>query len=289
MWNSLAAAGLAAAAALSPARAVADEAPVLRFLGSVPIADRAAGFDEPSGLALLADGRAFLSVSDDSHALYTLAPDGRLADRLKLAKRIDGLEGVALDAVGQRVLMVREEARELVTLDLGDGAKVRRFPLERMAGFAAMASLWPAGEDTDGLEGITVVPGADRVVVLKENAPRLMMDLSADLSTIRSAMILSADLGFLDDDTGDDRLDVSGIAHDPVRDAFWISSDTGRRVFLFDPAAGRAIGYPLVWLDGDRRREVHNAEGVALSAHGTRLFIVNDDGAESRLFEYAVE
>ena len=82
--------------------------------------------------------------------------------------------------------------------------------------------------------------------------------------------------------------DVSGLTVDPFRDGLWIVSDKGRAVHFLPDGGDPPESKTLVWRDGDRLRPLENAEGVALSPDGRSLFVVTDDGRNSRLVQYSI-
>jgi uncharacterized protein YjiK len=264
------------------------DAPVLRLQDMRKIAERTQGFSEPSGLALSADGTGYWSVSDDSAAIYWLAPDGRLVPGLALAARVSDLEGVAEDKARNRLLAVSEDRAEIVAIGLEDGL-LSRHPIVRMAGFDRISALFGAVGSNNGLEGITVDTTADEIVVVKENGPRLLIRISADLSRILGVTALTGARGFVCDGADDVTLDVSDITHDAARKSFWILSDAGACVFLFDPATGQAAGTALPGSVNHPDRRLKNAEGIALNSDGSAMRIVTDDGKESQLAIFAID
>jgi uncharacterized protein YjiK len=266
-----------------PLSASADGA--LRFLERTKIADKKAGLSEPSGLARAADG-GFWAVSDDAPDLLGLTEKGEVDGARRLPANADDLEGVAADPARGRLLAVAERTAEIVVVDLSDG-RVESRPLAGMEGYDGFASAFR--DPNDGLEGIAVHSETGAVFVVKERGPRLLLELTPDLDRIRGALNLSAEIGFVDDETGDDTLDVSGLAFDPGRGALWIVSDTGARAFLLDLGALTARSWPLVRNDKADAKRIKNAEGVALSADGSVLYVLTDDGGKSRLYRYAIE
>lgn len=262
--------------------------PTIRFLESDRIADKSQGFSEPSGLSLTEDGQHFLSVSDDTAALFLLDPDGTLRQRQDLALNSSDLEGVALDTAGKRILAVSEGTASIVVIDAKSG-DVDEIALSDIDGYKQAKRSFKKSDPNDGLEGIAVDAKRDRVFILKEKRPRVLLELSADLTKILRVTELTSDLGFADDDQSDRKLDVSGLAIDAPTGCLWIVSDKAERLFLFDPAGDNpAQSYPLDWLDDAKPRAIKNAEGIAHQAETDRLYIVNDKGKASRLFTFEV-
>lgn len=276
---------LAAAAVLA---ATAAEADGPRFLESVRIANKAAGLWEPSGLALAADGRGFWTVSDDAPRILFIGLDGRVDRARSIAVDAEDLEGVTEDPARGRLLAVSESGAEIIAVAVANGA-VTRHPLAAMVGWEAAPAALRESDPRDGLEGVAVEAATGNVFVIKERAPRLLLELTPDLAHIRGALPLDAARGFADDEVGDDRLDVSGLAIDAGRGGLWIVSDTGARAFLLDLGTLQARSWPLLDGGGRKAKRIRNAEGVALSPDGAVLSVVTDDGERSRLYRYAIE
>lgn len=256
----------------------------IRFHDSAHIAVEDEGMTETSGLAFSEDGKHLWTVSDNVGRVFLLGLDGDLKPSHSIEIGSSGLEGIAEDGGRERLLAVREERMEIVEVSLRDH-KAQAFPLQEMSGFDTVAAAFANSSPNDGLEGITVDPGSGMVFVLKEKAPRMLIGISPDLTRIESALVLSSDLGFVSPSAEDADLDVAGLDFDPVRKAFWIVSDTGEAVYLFDPTKPPAKAWSL--LHGDN--PVHNAEGIALVQGGSQLAIVTDDGKDSRLLTYGIE
>jgi len=263
--------------------------PKLVFVATGKISDQSMEFDEPSGLTFSATGSGLVSVSDNSGALYISSTEGKTLERIDLGKKMDGLEGVEQDRETGRILLVREDSTEIIEVWPDGRSAPARHPLAEMAGYAAIADAFANADSNDGLEGIALVPETGTIILAKEKNPRMLIEVTNDLRTIRGALYLSADLGFVGGKLDDSTLDVSGLAYDATRKAIWITSDTGERVFLFDPVTRRALWYPLFWMDQQQQRVLQNAEGVAVSEDGKRLFVVTDDGKDSRYVEYTID
>ena len=255
----------------------------LVFLSSEKVFDAAIGFTEPSGLGLASEG-GFWSVSDNSANLFRLDDTGK---KLRAEERpvASDLEGIAEDTDRQRLLAVQEDTTEILLIE---GERVSRIALLSLAG-ADQLNQFFASDGNDGLEGITVEPDTGTVFVLKERAPRLLIEISSDLTTIRRAIRLSRENGFAPVHGSAENFDVSGITWDARRNGFWIVSDTGRAIFFFRAHDLYAQGWALREAHGDTFRAVENAEGVALGPDGTVLHVVTDDKDHSRFLTYRID
>ncbi|MDV7141098.1 SdiA-regulated domain-containing protein [Tropicimonas sp. TH_r6] len=262
--------------------------PSVRFLKSDRISSKTLGYSEPSGLSLGVEADTLLSVSDDMSALFLLDLDGAQGTPPQASFEVDDLEGIALDPVGNRILAVSEAMNGLLVVDAQSGAATQ-VSLKDMAGYVTVKRDFKTSDPNDGLEGIAVDPQRERIFLLKEKRPRLLLEISMDLTEIRRVTELTPALGFVDDDESDHDLDVSGLSVDAATGCLWIVSDRARRLFLFGPDGDSpARSYPLEWLDGKKRREISHAEGIAQDAQAERLYIVNDDGKASRLFNFEI-
>jgi uncharacterized protein YjiK len=284
---------LRALAALIPvactAPAAAQVADVtLSEIDTIRIADRSRDFTETSGLALAPDGRHYWAVSDDTTTLFLLTERGKLKPGQSLAIAVDGLEGLAPGPDANRFLAVREDTSEVVSIDLSDGS-LTVHPLGDMDGFPGIADVFGPLRSNNGLEGVTYDPDRNEVLVVKEAHPRLLLRLSADLSTILGATGLTAADGFACAGTADANLDVSDILYDPTRKIVWLLSDTGACLQIADPATGKIIGRPK-GKDADvPLRLPKNPEGLALNSTGTELRIVTDNDKDSRMMILSIE
>ena len=258
----------------------------LRYLDSKSVVSRKDGLKEPSGLGLSADGKHFWTVADNASRVFRIGLDGKLDRAATIKIELSGPEGITEDAARNRLIVVSENKSEIIQINLRNGA-AQRFVLRRLRGYAKKGLLFSRWGLNNGIEGVTVEPTTGAVFLLKEKSPRLILELLPDLTQIRSSLQLTAEMGFVDDRVNDDRLDVSGVAYDSQRRAFWIVSDTAKRLFLFDPRTNTASSWPLT--TGDSGKRLPNAEGVALSKDGSVIYVISDDGGRSRLVSYAIE
>ena len=257
----------------------------LKMLQSDKIVAKAHNLREPSGLALAVDGTHLWTVSDNTSEVFLIDLDGDLKPTHTIEADLSDPEGITLDMPRHRLIAVNEETMDIVVVDLTDGTSTT-IALETIEGFQSVADFFQASDTGDGLEGITSIPETGAVFLIKEKKPRLMIELTADLARITGALVLTADMGFADKDVDDADLDVSGLSYDAGRGAFWITSDTGKRMFLFDPVTRMAKSWTLK--TGSKGKRLPNAEGVALSQNGDILFVVTDDKSKSRLIRFAV-
>ncbi|NDW45284.1 SdiA-regulated domain-containing protein [Ruegeria sp. PrR005] len=256
----------------------------LSLVKSREIAEPSIGFSEPSGLSTAADG-GFWSVSDNVARLFRLDHKGRPGKPDDLSAEPQ-LEGIAEDMPRQRLLMVREDTTEI--LSLAPDGTLTRFRLLALPGAEGLAAHFQADEN-NGLEGITVDPETGAVLLVKERRPRLLIELAPDLSRVVRIQEMSAAMGFVSAAAQDDRLDLSGLAWDARRKGVWITSDTGQAVFFLDLSSMTARGWALMDADKKKLHPVSNAEGVALSSKGDVLHVVTDDGKKSRLLTYRID
>ena len=176
-----------------------------------------------------------------------------------------------------------------MSLDPDDPGQATLHLLSEMPGFDAFLSISDGDPKRLSPEGLAVDRKSGAVLVANERDPRVLIEVAPGLDRIVDVTLLSEELGFVCRNASDAELDISGLAHDAGRDGLWITSDTGKCVFFWDGSARPARHFDLAWLDGGAIRTVDNAEGVALGPDGGSLYVVTDDGKESRLFMYGIE
>jgi len=254
----------------------------LTFLARHGIEDVA----EPSGLALASDCDGLWTISDDKNEIFKLDLEGKANDDESFMVPVEGLEGITLDHSGDFLLVVEEDSNEILKFELANGAIVDRRRLDQTTGFDQVAGAFAQDGGNKGLEGIAWNGESGTFFVLKEGEPGLLLEISADLGTIRNHRMLDGQNGFRDPDLDSDEIDFSGIFYDPGRGAFWIVSDQAKRLFLYDWMGNTVVqSAPLGYgKDGDYR-EIKKAEGVAVDPKSKRLYVVSDDEARLYVFD----
>lgn len=124
----------------------------------------------------------------------------------------------------------------------------------------------------DPSPAISAAAHRSRFFLLKEKNPGLLIEVSADLRTIRACQTLTYN-----------GADYSDVSYDPVRRKFWIVSDEASSLALYDwSSASRVQGWGLGY---------DNGEGVAFNPATSQLFIVTDNGGgqASYLYVYKVQ
>jgi uncharacterized protein YjiK len=119
-----------------------------------------------------------------------------------------------------------------------------------------------------------------------ERQPGLVLAISPELDEIRKAIALKAQVGFVSPHADDEDLDDSGLAWSRRTRTLWLVSDTGRRIFLLDPKPDHARAIDLTYRHKDETKTIKNAEGIALDEGNDRLYVLTDDGKDSRMFVF---
>lgn len=260
----------------------------LTCLERLRIEDKAAGLTEPSGLALAHGGDGLWTVSDDTNRVFRLGLDGKLDKARSFKLRDKGLEGITGDDTGRFLFTVCEETNEVIKLGIVERDEADRRPLAGMDGFDAIKPYFiDDAEDNKGLEGITWNADTGTLFTLKEGDPGLLIEVSPDLDTILSHVLLGRHNGFIDPRENGEKVDYSGICYAADRKAFWIVSHKARRLFLYSRADDRVIhAAALGYVKNGRFKGVKQAEGVAFDPASSRLYVVCD--TEARLYVYDI-
>ena len=244
--------------------------------------DRKRGLTEPSGLSVARDGSSLWTVSDDTKRIFRISLHGKILEGGVAKVKARGLEGIAAHPGRDLLLAVQEEANRILELDAGTGRRLRSVQLADLEGFGPLAPSFDAGAN-NGLEGVAFSADGSRVFVLKESDPVLLIELDPGLERIVDNRRLGPDRGF--GSTSERALDASGLAPDRDPDYFWIGSDRGRRVFLYDWNLDRVVASaPLP--ESAAGRPLQKPEGVAYVAATDMLYAVSDKTA--RLYVYRV-
>ena len=258
----------------------------LTYLRRYEIEDKDAGLIEPSGLALAHGGWGLWTVSDDTKRVFRLDLEGKVEPNQSFKVTEKGLEGITLDRKGKLLLAVREESNEVFRLEIGKRSRIKSYPLKDMAGYHTVKHLFALGGENKGLEGIAWNGDTGSYFVLKEGRPGLLVELSEDLQTILSHVLLDGRNGFVDPDKPDRKVDFSGLCHDPLRQLLWIVSDKARRLYFYDLGRNRVLhSVALNYIKDGNRRRIEKAEGLAYDPETGRVYIVSDKNARLYVYE----
>ena len=260
---------------------------ILKLVDEHRILDEAAGLNEPSGLTLNADGTALYTVSDDTKAVFKLDLKGRLSISGSFFVGVEDLEGIALSADGKQLLMVQEETNSIVTVDLGSRRELSRRPLAGMQNYDSIRHYFPDPPDNKGLEGITVNPRNNHVFVVKEGRPGVLIEVSADQTSILNSHLLSTENGFKHPKVEPEKLDFSGLSYDGSRDTIWITSDKGQCLFHYDWNNDRVLQrLDLTINNNGKQKCIRKSEGVAIDPERRRLYVVGE--RDGHLYTYKI-
>lgn len=255
----------------------------LTYLNNFKIGHTAEGLHEPSGLVLSHGKKALWVVSDDTPKIFKMGLDGDLKKSKCFNISEKGLEGIAIDPTGKFLLAVKEENNAILKINLAKQAIAQQQRLQDMAGYQAIAPYFTSATANKGLEGITWNSTTNSIFVLKEGSPGLLLEVSPDLTTLRASRCLNADNGFLHPEG--DELDFSDLCYDESRDRFWIISDQGQRLFLYDWHSNSVLqSARLAYGKQGQYQEIEQAEGIAINPETHRLYIVSD--AKARLYVF---
>jgi uncharacterized protein YjiK len=201
--------------------------------------------DEPSGLALAADGQSLYTVSDQTNRIYHLNLTGETIATLPYVG--DDLEGIAYDSRTGNLWVVEEQLAEIVELNPAGYLRARH-PVD--FGMEAMPAL----------EGICFQGAAAEIFVLQEKNPPRILRLS--------------DYAIAESWQPEFALDFSGITADAVSGRFWIVSDESGNLVNWDLSDGVIDQFSLGFT---------KAEGVAFDGDKT-IYVVSEAEARLYVF-----
>ncbi len=258
----------------------------LTYLEHFKIKNKSEGLCEPSGLTLSHQENALWTIGDDTKKIFKLGLDGKLIKDKSFKIPEKGLEGILLDPTGKFLFAIKEQTNEIMKIKIDTEKVTERNFLKEMMGYDAIASFFTNGGGNKGLEGIAWNEKTGTIFLLKEGAPGLLIEVSADLQTIRSYKLLNENNGFYDTHLNSEEIDFSGICYDLNRNCFWIVSDKAKRLFLYDWGVNNVTqSFRLGYSKKGEYREIEKAEGVTLNRDSNRLYIISDKEAMLYVFD----
>ncbi len=115
----------------------------------------------------------------------------------------------------------------------------------------------------------------------------MLIEVSQNLDTIQSHILLTEENGFIKKEVAGDKLDFSGICYDQSPKHFWIVSDKAQILFLYDWERNKVIeSFPLGYSTKSGYQQIKNVEGVAIEPGSNQLFVVSEK--EARLYVFGV-
>ncbi len=258
----------------------------LTYLERLKIKNKSEGLYEPSGVTLSQQENALWTFGDDTKKIFKLALDGKLMKDKSFKIPEKGLEGICLDPTGQFLFAIKEETNEIMKIKIDTEKVTERNFLKETIGYDTIASFFTNSGGNKGLEGIAWNDKTGTIFVLKEGAPGLLIEVSADLQNIRSYKLLNENNGFYDTHLNSEDIDFSGICYDLNRNCFWIVSDKAKRLFLYNWEVNNVTqSFKLGYSKKGEYCEIEKAEGVTIDRNSNRLYIVSDKEAMLYVFD----
>ena len=254
----------------------------LEYVGRMSLKKKKAGLREPSGIEFDAFRGGFWVVDDESPTIFNLNAAGGLRKKRCFSVGQRGFEGICGGPKKHLLYVVNENRDSILLIDSKKKAVVAEARLRDLPGYEPDVRQEDWVPNT-GLEGIAFCLRSQTLFVLNESRPGLLFRIHKNLSRVLACRRLDESGGF---PAG---IDYSGICYGGRGRLFWIVSDLGRRVFLYDWRKSKVLqSFPLVYRKkkSGRIRTVKQAEGVSFAWPDGDLYIVSD--AETRLYHYRV-
>lgn len=211
---------------------------------------------EASGLAWDPVAQVLLTVGDDSGSAYEIVPGDvpRLSRVIPLEHGDEhDLEGIAVTADGQRMLIASEKQRAVLVYD-------------RAGKLLDTVALGIEFEELNaGLEGLAIDFDTGRIFAVHERKPKRLLELSQDLKVIAQTKL-------------SDLEDLSSVA--ASKGEVWVLSDESHRVV-------RLVEQDGAWVEtGAWQVEHGDAEGIEIV--GSLLWIAYDTADRDNLAWFAL-
>lgn len=252
-------------------------------------------FYEASGLAIAKNESKLWSVGDENNfTMYKMELNGAAVSNATAgpAPGVTAISNASFEGVTYApplpgisddhfIYLVDENSNSVVPVNYNTNKYSKPIPLSGMAGYSSIVcsggtlqtvqqAFSQAGNS--GLEGITWNSDLSRFYLLKEKNPGLLIQVSSDLKTIQACQTLTYN-----------NADYADVSYDSTRKKYWIVSDEGKSVALYDWSSASAVQQWNLGYD--------NGEGVAFNPGTSQLFIATDNGGSqaSYLYVYKVQ
>ena len=252
-------------------------------LGSVSIKDKKAGLTEPSGLWFSAHEKVLWTVSDDTKKAFKLSLDGQILEQVDVD--LEDAEGITQGVEEDFLYIAQEDGSKVAVVNSRTGTIVNEHDLSTLRTDKGEKFDFLKNDTIHGLEGITFNPNRNSFFLLKERDPGLLIEISADFKFLREFRSLSERPEFqLRRLLRFNRtIDLAGIEYQrrEGKDYFWIVTDEGKTVFLYNWDDDRLEKrFPLLFPDKNGNlKSIDKAEGVAFNPELNQLYFVSDKTA----------
>jgi len=193
---------------------------------------------EPSGITFNKTNNSLLIVSDESSRIYKLSLDGKIIDSLE----VNGFDLEGITYINDSTLATILERERTVVILTDEGKELSRFDIDLY------------GKPNSGLEGIAYNSKNNRLYILNEKSPCLLLvlDLTGNVLSKKELKIAK---------------DLSGIFIDESKNEIWITSHESKSVYQCK-ADGTVINYYPI--------DIPQVEGIAIDFNSKKIFLVCD-------------
>ena len=206
---------------------------------------------EASGLSLSQDNQTLFAVSDSDGRIYRLSLTGAVIAQLKYEG--EDLEGIAVDPTDGSLWVVEEKRSIIVHTDmLGNVLDTFSININIV-------------DENSGMEGIAINESLNRIYILTEKEPSLLLELDKMGNILNQTQLDFAE-------------DYSGMSYDALENELWIYSDKSAILYKCDTKGVVLQQTSLPIIEG---------EGLAINTATGKVYIVSDTPA--KLFVYQMQ
>lgn len=203
---------------------------------------------EPSGLYFDDITNTLWTVSDENSHIYNISLAGNIIDSFQ----VDGFDLEGITIIQDSILVtILERDRTIIFLDR-EGNELSRFKLNL------------TGEPNKGIEGIAYSNNTDRLFIVNEKNPRLLLIVDKQ-GHIDSKFKL------------DFATDFSGLHYDEQNERLWIISDENSEIFSCSQDGKLIDRYKV---------NIEQIEGVTIDKENSLIYIISDP--LEKLFVYTI-
>jgi len=191
---------------------------------------------EPSGITAY-ENHLYI-VSDQNGTIYKCTLKGETIKKMRT--QISDLEGITINPVSEKIIVINEVKRSLITLNF-DGSFVKKKKIKGKQ-----------DNKNHGLEGITFDTSSNNFYALNEKSPKQLLKLSLK-GEIKDKYHL------------DFSKDISGICYDEKKDNLWVISDESKAIYQISKKGKLKKKYKI---------GIEKGEGIVI--YNNLIYVVND-------------
>lgn len=201
-----------------------------------------------SGLCFVEDNNSLYTISDSKKMAYRISVTGQIIEEYKLT--CSDPEGICFIPDKNEFVVVDESDYTLYFYDTAFNKKYsKKLKIKNTI-------------QNKGLEGICFNPHNNRIYLLNEKSPGLMIEYNPDTHDYKTIPISFS-------------IDNTGIAFEPIENRFYVTSHESEQIVICNEQGRKIESFSM---------DITKLEGIALKPDQRHAYLVSD--ADKKLFVY---